>query len=293
MLTVHGWLHSPDLIEQSGPVWTYWSWETERACGILGKAVQSKKHPFASMVNRVQEMITVNAARHMYDLQDRLPPYTVMYNSSNTIRFSVDSCPGIEFLHHSLHPPVLDLNDEAHKQFRKRIAVYLATQYNVTLPWAKLAVPDTVTQWARIRVRDDDIIRTSLGCPPSDPNERDASFAHYELLVDRLAHRRNARPDFEWRSFFGRVDRAFVLKVPASRYLNTTAPETLLLADISMCDAKLDGDLYWCPDSKPFSYSEVINTRYLQGLIGRIIVDHRWYIVQRSGIVHNAAFNAD
>lgn len=274
-------------------MWTYWSWETERACGILGKAVKSKKHPFASMVNRVQEMITVNVARHMYDLQDRLPAYTAMYNSINATQFSINSCPGVEFLHHSLNLPQLDLTSDAHKGLRKRIAVYLATQYGVTVPTANLVIPASVAQWARIRVRDDDIIRTSVGCPPHDPNERDASFAHYELLVDRLAHRRNARPDFVWKSFFGQVERAFVLHLSASRHIKTKEPETLLLTDVNMLDAKCDRDLYWCPASKPFRYLEVVNAQYLRSLIGRIIVDHRWYIVQRSGIVQNASFDGE
>ncbi|KIO23575.1 hypothetical protein M407DRAFT_47359, partial [Tulasnella calospora MUT 4182] len=49
LLTVHAWIHIPDIIEKSGPLWAYWSWVMERFCGRLSRTISSRKWPYSSL----------------------------------------------------------------------------------------------------------------------------------------------------------------------------------------------------------------------------------------------------
>lgn len=76
LITIHAWLHIPDMIRRSGPVWGYWTWVMEWFCGLLSRAVTSRKHPYASLNRWIREIQTLHAVRNMYDLHERLPIHT-------------------------------------------------------------------------------------------------------------------------------------------------------------------------------------------------------------------------
>lgn len=69
------------MIKRSGPLWAYWTWVMERYCGLLARAVSSRKYPYSSLNRRILEIQTLHSVRNMYDLHDRLPVYTAMYTS--------------------------------------------------------------------------------------------------------------------------------------------------------------------------------------------------------------------
>ncbi|TFK97580.1 hypothetical protein BDV98DRAFT_632105 [Pterulicium gracile] len=52
-LPVHSLLHLPDQIINSGPLWTVWSYPTERVCDFIVRSSKSKKNPYASFSRRL------------------------------------------------------------------------------------------------------------------------------------------------------------------------------------------------------------------------------------------------
>ncbi|KIO21907.1 hypothetical protein M407DRAFT_79835 [Tulasnella calospora MUT 4182] len=80
LLTIHAWIHIPDIIKKSDPLWAYWSWVMEWFCGRRSHAVSSHKWPYSSPNQQILEISTLHSIRHMYKLENPLPVYTAMYN---------------------------------------------------------------------------------------------------------------------------------------------------------------------------------------------------------------------
>ena len=72
-VTVHGLLHIADGIEAAGPVWATWAFVMERYCGYIKRsAVRSRKHPLASIDNRILEVAQLEIAKMKYGLTTKL-----------------------------------------------------------------------------------------------------------------------------------------------------------------------------------------------------------------------------
>ncbi|KAG8971497.1 hypothetical protein FRB90_010486, partial [Tulasnella sp. 427] len=287
VLTIHVWLHVPDMIRRSGPVWSYWTWVMERFCGLLSRAITSRKYPYASLYRRIREIQTLHAVRNIYDLHDRLPIHTPMRapNSDPPPTYTHPSYPELT-LHHPRRTISLANNDL--KDLHRRIAVHLATRYKVNLTVAKQAVPAAVIQWGRAHIKDADMVYSHLGYGQREENQRNATFIQYELLVDIHARYRSRRPEFHPTTFFARLDRVFVLELqpnPALRIDQTTA---LVLMDVKICNT--EQDQYGFYEYSTYKHSEVIDGLAIRALVGRIQDRGKWTFVRRKGAIEHADY---
>lgn len=71
-VTVHGLLHIPDGIVASGPVWASWAFPTERYCGLLGRCIKSKRHPFANLDAHCVSLAQLTRIQNRWDLHAEL-----------------------------------------------------------------------------------------------------------------------------------------------------------------------------------------------------------------------------
>lgn len=281
------WLHLVDIMEQSGPLWAYWCWAMERFCGRLTRVINSRKHPYASLNRRIHEIQTLHAIRAIYNLEEDLPPYTAMYNDSSLPSYHhPDLYPDITLRHPrrtlSLDHP--DIND-----LRTRIIVYLRTQYDISAQQAASVLPSSIVQFGKLEIREGDTIYSSIGYARKQENLRDASFFQYELLVDRLAHRRNAQPDYVPRTFFGQLERVFVCELRPSSMLRTRKATPLILLDVHCCNAK--ADRFGIYEYSSFRNREIIDGKAVRALVGRINDRGKWAIVRRADNFEHASYN--
>ncbi|KIO24452.1 hypothetical protein M407DRAFT_47490, partial [Tulasnella calospora MUT 4182] len=289
LITIHAWIHLPDMIKQSGPLWGYWTWVMERYCGLLTRAISSRKHPYSSLNRRILDIQALHSIRHMYDLQDRLPVYTAMYASDPPPTYHDPvNYPELTLLHPRR---TISFAQEGVSDLRRRIAVHLATRYNVTINIATQAVPTSIDQWGRALIKDADRISSHLGYVRREDNQRDASFIQYELLVDIHAHRRSARPVYKAMTFFGRLDRVFVCEVEPNEAMGITRVTPLLLMDIKICNTQQDRFGFY--EFSTYRHSEVVDGTAIRALVGRIMDRGKWVFVRRTGAIEHAQFNED
>ncbi|KIO17587.1 hypothetical protein M407DRAFT_84835 [Tulasnella calospora MUT 4182] len=281
LIIFHAWLHLVDMMEQSGPLWSYWTWVMERYCGLLSRAVTSRKYPYASLNRRILEIQTLHSIRSMYDLDDRLPMYTAMYASEPQPSYQDKThYPEFTLLHRC---PTISFARDGLDDLRRRIAVHLATRYNVNVRIASQVVPESVTQWGKILIDDSDVVYAHMGYTRREENRRDATFVQYELLVDIHARRHLVEPEYEPKTFFGRLDRVFVCELPANEAIGTTQPVSLVLVDVKTCN--VSQDRYGFYEYSTYGHSEVVDGTSLRTLVGRIMDRGKWVFVRRSGML--------
>ena len=98
------------------------------------------------------------------------------------------------------------------------------------------------------------------------------------------------QPRFVPTAFYGQLQHIFVVEVPASEEIGTTAPETLFLGAILTCKFTESNNL----DMHFFNShgrTEVVDISTIQSLVGRFEDRKRWAIIDRSGNLACATFN--
>ncbi|KIO25445.1 hypothetical protein M407DRAFT_75728 [Tulasnella calospora MUT 4182] len=286
LITFHAWLHLVDMMERSGPVWAYWTWVMERYCGILSRAVSSRKHPYASLNRRILEIQTLHSIRNMYDLDDRLPIYTTMYVSEPPPTYQdLPNYPEITLLH-----PRSSISFTGHGllDLCRRIAVHLTTRYNVNVSTASQVIPESVIQWAKVQIEDADVVYSHLGYARREENRRDATFIQYELLVDIHARRHAVEPQYEPKTFFGHLDRVFVCDVQPNEAMGIMRPVALVLMDVKTCN--VTQDRYGFYEFSTYGHSEVVDGTAIRALVGRIMDRGKWVFVRQMGTIEHADY---
>jgi hypothetical protein len=71
-VTIHALLHISNSIKATGPVWCYWAFPMERYCGVLHRAVRSRRFPYASLARFVSETTQLTQIANVYDIADIL-----------------------------------------------------------------------------------------------------------------------------------------------------------------------------------------------------------------------------
>ncbi|TDL14470.1 hypothetical protein BD410DRAFT_817168 [Rickenella mellea] len=289
-ITVHALLHIVDSIESSGPVWTSWAFVMERYCGSLRPAVRSRRFPFASMDTHVQEKAQLSQVKLIYDLADQLAlsPIPRELKAGEYVCDAYPKC--------VLMPPKVKkiLDDPNLEGLRHKVAVCLATRFNVPLATAKRHVPKgLVAQWGKVRIIDGGDVMHARDFIKLHDGNRDASFVRYQLLIDKNARYRNRRPEYEARDFFGQLRRIIVLHLEASNALSLEEPITLLLGAIRRAKLEaenIDGMKFY----KDLGEVEVVDLAAVQCVIGRV-KDRAglWGIIDRSGPMAQAEFLPD
>lgn len=222
----------------------------------------------------------------MYGLEEELPPYTAMYNSNPLPTYEdPERYPDITLLHPRR---VLSFEDDDLEDLQRRVAIFLRTQYNVSLQDAKAALPSSITQFGKLQIREADTVYSSKGYGLRQENQRDASFIQYELLIDERAHRRNEEPILSPRTFFGQLERVFICVLRPSAALEITEPTPLILMDVNCCNTTKDRfDFH---EYTHFRGCEIVDGTAIRALVGRIMDREKWVFVRREGVVEHASY---
>lgn len=294
-MTVHSWLHVPDFMENTGPLWGVWCWIMERFCGRLGRAVSSRKHPFASINRRIFELQTLFSVRNLFGLHEALPNYSKMHNTAGPSIFYL----GIESSYREVQltgkakstsiSNKRSVGKEANS-LRDRIAVHLCTQWDMDKRDVKQALPETIVQWSKIILYETEIISTVEGDKRKEANLRDSTWVKYELLEDQNEEDQSASINFEPQIFFGQALRAFVCTVPAMPAVGIAETRTAILVEVKKYKHSIDkyGINYY---NKSCNVStEIIDATSLRALVGRIEDRGVWAFVERQGGIDHAEY---
>lgn len=275
-------------MEKSGPLWAYWCWVMERYCSRLLRSVTSRKHPDASLNRRILETQTLHTIRDLFNLRESLPRYTLAHKPRPRIRWDTED---LRYSDLELIGPcrTLELNNSGMASLKSRIAVHVMTQNKVENKALVLShLPATIEQWAKIQIKDGDTISSVHGDTRSEDNSRSATFCQYEVLVDQLAHNRQVQPVMNGKTFFGELERIFLLHLPKNSRIKQKKAETLALLDIRSCDVtQASFDFF---EYRTFGSREVVDASALRALVGRIKNGSSWTFVRREGVFEHAVY---
>lgn len=170
-----------------------------------------------------------------------------------------------------------------------RIVVHLATQWGVVPSTITSLIPLHAIAFGRVHIEDGDTIYAHEMYKMRH-GLRDATFLQYELLYDRLAHRRNADPEFKPRTYYGRLLNIVVIDLPIQDGLPITEPTTHVLLDILPCNT--DKDQFGCGflEFTGFRAGEVVEATAARAVIGTIRDRGKWVIVKRNGGLEHAEY---
>lgn len=287
------WLHLVDLIEQAGPLWGYWCWAMERYCSRLVRAVTSRKYPYASLNRRILETQTLLSIRNIFDLHDALPRYTLGHDPLTTACWETEEEDG-PYSDIKLVGPrrVVKLDGSEFAALRNRIAVHLVTRNGLPNRASVIPhLPKKISQYTKIQLKDGDTVSSVYGNNRLEENQRLATFCQYELLVDRLARDRTVKPVLDGRTFFGELERVFILRLRQNPAINQAHDETLILLDIHSCDTSVDPFEFF--EYERHGAHEVVDASALRAVVGRIRNGSKWTFVRRPGVFEHANYVYD
>ena len=192
-VTIHAVLHIADSIEATGPVWCYWAFPMERYCGVLKRAIRSRRFPYASLSRFVFEKAQLAHIANEYNIASILAlqapppplgnfshPDCMMFSSTATFRtlpfILVDPTCVLLFPRSQTRPTQNLMNS---------IAAALATRFDVEIRIVKDHLKNAdVEEWGRIRRVDSDAgdtMRASSMVAVQD-DTRDATYVRVNLL---------------------------------------------------------------------------------------------------------------
>ncbi|KAF9034253.1 hypothetical protein BJ165DRAFT_1512670 [Panaeolus papilionaceus] len=274
-LTVHALLHIADSIRENGPVWVSWAFPMERHCGILLRAIRSRRHPYVSLSAFVAAKAQLKQIRLKYDLTEVLRLDRKRINNNKTIypmypmyQFSIPT-------EQTILP----------KPLRRRIWAALATQFDVDRRVVKAIVKldQPVVQHGRVvRLDRGDLIRASDMVKDAE-DSRDASYVRYTLLVDIYARQKQRKPKFVYEEYFGQLKRTFAITIPCSKRLGVKTPTTVVLALMQELKVYLrTNGLYYY---KRRGGEELVDMNTVKCVVGRIpCANGEWAVVDRSDL---------
>ncbi|KIJ69616.1 hypothetical protein HYDPIDRAFT_106255 [Hydnomerulius pinastri MD-312] len=289
-VTIHGLLHIADSIEMTGPVWTSWAFPMERFCGRLQPAIKSRRRPDACLARYVGEeaqLTHIGLIHHMTEELALCRPAKDQVLGELRDK-SYPTC--------ALLPPRRAGAAAIDQSMLLKILKALATRFDVPLATVKRHVSHAdVEQWGKVRRLDGGDTMLAAELAQVQPDSRDATFIRYEALVDRHARQRNAPSVFEKKTFYGRLQHIFLVRVPTEPALGITSATTIFLAAIAPCQLEstpshltsLDIHFY----STVGTTLDIVDIVCLQCLVGRIPIDGgRWALIDRSGSLARAEF---
>lgn len=251
----------------------------ERFCGLYARSISSRRHPYASLNRRALELQTLQAVINKYDLQAELPTYTRMHDNKGLIPFTTPEYSTITLLHPR---KVLGFVRNNLASLKTRIGRHFVTRYGGTLQYFKARIGHTIEQYGRLELANHDRINSLATTAATASKRRDATFIEYELRIDRLARRHHAPPQFEAETWFGQVDRIFVVRLPACPEIDDVEihqPRTFILLDVHSCTSRKDADGIY--NYSHFGQYEVVDAICFRSLVGRIFDRGEWAFVRR------------
>lgn len=309
VLTTHAWIHVPDFMEKSGPLWAFWCWVMERCCARLVRGVSSKKHPNASLDRRALEYANLGAIVNANSLQEVLPTFTRIYATSRTTSHYVyhENYTSLTLRTPTRTVSITPSNTTPQEMvtLRHRIAVHFSARWG---PSARdilgaRVLPSSINIYSRLQIGNGDTIRSFFGgrgeATSSDDSRRDATFFEYSLYVDRYAHQPRRRSVFVRQTYFGRLNRIIVIEC-APFTNNPAAPRgairPFVLLEVDPC--KVTRDKHGFYEYSTFNTTEVVDASTAIAVVGRVPENGKWVFVRRDGVdghagSHDAADELD
>ncbi|KAF9037166.1 hypothetical protein BJ165DRAFT_1312239, partial [Panaeolus papilionaceus] len=254
-LTIHALLHIADGIKACGPVWAYWAYPMERHCNTLLPAIQSRRHPYASIAAFVTAVAQLNQIRLIYNVENDL-------NLNPTKLKQYVTFPGYFKL---TSPRVLKELSAPH---RTLIWGHLGTRFGVTASVARslFALTGDFYHYGRAVLKDEDIIH-GRDLKVTQEDTRDASFIRYDVEIDLDARHVHQPEKMAMRTYFGQLKLIVVINLPATPRVNLTKPLTVVLAIILQTPTDRVGEMFTYRNS---TVEEVIDLERVQCVVGRI-----------------------
>ncbi|KAF8605879.1 hypothetical protein BDV93DRAFT_437887 [Ceratobasidium sp. AG-I] len=288
-VNLHYVLHIVDSIEYLGPPWVYWAYPMERYCSFVGTSVKSRRFPYANISRRLLDVAQLRVIRERYNLHDVILSRQTQTSSLLYL---------MTFAHIYIDPDRLLLAPSGTKlavtkQLKNQIMKYLGTAFRMPNATAKTIIPATLKQWARMRITGGGDLIQARGYHKLRMDGRDASFVRYELLVDRLAHRRNAPEDLVRKSHYGQVQYIFKLRLPPKVPGNPgNKSRKLLLALILEAPTEVASTYEYEVVSYKggLSKGEVVDASTIQCAVGRVFDRDSWWIIDRAADISFTEF---
>ncbi|KAJ6474365.1 hypothetical protein C8R45DRAFT_1160700 [Mycena sanguinolenta] len=277
MLTVHGLLHIPDSIELAGPQWCYWAYPMERYCGALQPGIRSRRFPYASLDRWVLETAQLAQVGVLYNITSELklrpPPNPNPQGSCRVPGYNAALLIGPTAVLHEIPAKVLGA---------------LATRFNLgnqkTILTKQILKEATCIERSKIRRVDSEAGDTMAAADsPStalanQQDLRDKTFVRYEVYVDKHIRQRNRDPVLEPRTFYGQLQKIYLIKLQNTEVIQIRKPKLtvpidhcILLVAIRNCkvtgtDERLDLHFY----SQVKQVVDVVDATALQCVLGRV-----------------------
>ncbi|KAJ3745231.1 hypothetical protein EV360DRAFT_57488 [Lentinula raphanica] len=263
-LTIHGLLHIPDALEEIGPVWTHWAFPTERYCGRLQPAIQSRRHPFVAIDNYIVLQAQLSQIKLIYGVEEEL-----------SLKIPRSLLPARHFAHVD-YPSCILLPPQQPSStipaaIVEKILISFATRFNARKATIRqYLLKDSISQWAKVRRLNggDDMNSSEMASFAED--RRDATFVRYDMLVDMNARRQTVAPEFQKQSFYGQLRHILVVSLSAGAELQTNTETTYILAAIQRC--KIIGtSSSGAPYYEQMGAVKVVDMSVVQCLVGRVM----------------------
>ncbi|KIJ65988.1 hypothetical protein HYDPIDRAFT_87730 [Hydnomerulius pinastri MD-312] len=290
-VTIHGLLHIADSIEMTGPVWTSWAFPMERFCGRLQPAIKSRRRPDACLAQYIGEEAQLTHIGLIHQITEELALRRPLVDQvSGEMRdMSYPTC--------VLLPPRRHGAAAADESTLLKILKALATRFDVPVATVKRYISQAdIEQWGKVRRLDGGDTMVAAGLAQVQQDSRDATFIRYEALVDKYARQRNAPSVFEKKTFYGRLQHIFLVRVPPEPSLGLTTSAVIFLAAIAPC--QLDSTPSHLTSLDIHFYTalgvtlDIVDIVCVQCLVGRVpIGGGRWALVDRSGSLARAEFD--
>lgn len=195
-----------------------------------------------------------------------------------------------------------------------KINVALQTRYKKTSAIIhRFLDPNDIEEWGKVKILNGGDTINASSLVKGSEDRRNASYVRvsglhcsvhdfvstffyilqYQLLVDKRARNRQKDSEFVGSTFYGELQRIFVVKMPGARALGLTTPETLILAVILNCkivNSHPDLDIHFYEDH---GRTEVVDITTIQCLVGRFKDRKVWAVIDRSGGLARATFDLD
>ncbi|KAG8922102.1 hypothetical protein FRC02_012132 [Tulasnella sp. 418] len=292
-------LHLADGIEDSGPVWTSWAFIMERICSLISSCVTSRLHPDGTLNQRIKREAQLSAIVLKYDLYDELDLSRPGDDPAEQLSRSEQAYD--EYPESILRSPrVKDFRPD--DLIRRHLGVYFVNIYGQKkCKWQHILpyLPESMTRWGKVRRRHrGDKIRGAIAMNPE--KNWDSSFIRFELEVDIYAHQTKKKPVFGRKVYYAQLQ--YLLVVEFTTRVNTEnvkipEPETHVLAYVKPCkmgnkDATVE--LASFKDGPTgFETPQFIDLNSIDCVVGRVLRDKKWYIIDRSRGVAQTMFIQD
>ncbi len=194
-LPTHGLLHIPDDFRNCGPLCNTWTFFNERFIGRLQSGIKSRVHPWGNLSQRCYKLAILAQLGSIYSLEDELSTGPTPGELSRT-ETVYDEC-GIYLStwdYYLKFTWTLDLgtilrsprngNYKPVEEVRHKIAEYLKTIIGGNSKTIQNQLPETMTSWAKVRIKDGDFIRSKASLTRMN-RSRDNSYirvGHFHFI---------------------------------------------------------------------------------------------------------------